>query len=668
MILPSPHPELNEIRNEIANFFGKDTPLANAEQYGGRKYEERPQQKEIATCTAEALINDENLCIEAPTGVGKSFAYLIPAALYSVKKKKPVIISTETINLQEQLINKDIPIIQKLLKTPFTACLAKGRGNYLCKRRLELVSGEHQGEYLPNNSMMPEIARISNWAQTTSDGSLSSLDFEPSSSTWMCVCCEGINCFGPKCKFMRQCFYWNAKKHWEKANLVVSNHALFFSDMKMHMVDNEEMGLLPLYSAVIIDEAHQLESNAAKHLGTRISEPGIYNMLNRLFNPANARGLLIRPGEKAIELRQLVTVTFDFTKTFFNSLRDYMSQFKEQEKRICKPDIVKDVITGQLALLERKLDEYIKEQSDEDYKLELTSQLLRCREYTKAVFEFLMMRAEESVYWIENDNSAQRMSVTLNYSPLSIAEILKKNLFIKDPPVILTSATLSVANKLDFYKGRTGFEGIEKILSSPFNYAKQAKIYIPKTIPDPSEEMFESELAEHIKKYVDKTHGKAFVLFTSYNLLASTKKLTADYFEKKDIRLLVQGEGVSRSNMIKIFKEDIDSVIFGTTSFWMGVDVPGEALSNVIITKLPFSVPTEPIIEARLEKIQKEGKNAFMEYSLPEAVLKLKQGIGRLIRSKEDRGIIVILDKRVISKRYGKIFLDSLPPCPVILE
>jgi len=668
MILPLPHPEFNEIRNETANFFGKDTPLVNAEKYGGRKYEERLQQKEMATYTAEALINNENLCIEAPTGVGKSFAYLVPAALYSIRKKQPVIISTETINLQEQLINKDIPIIQKLLKISFTACLAKGRGNYLCKRRLELATGEHQGEYLPGNSMMPEIARISNWAQTTSDGSLSNLDFEPSSSTWLCVCCEGINCFGPKCKFVRQCFYWNARKQWEKANLIVANHALFLSDMKMHIADDEEMGLLPVYSAVIMDEAHQLEANAAKYLGTRISEPGIYNMLNKLFNPANARGLLIRPGEKTVELRQLVTVTFDFVKTFFNSLRDYMSQSKEVEKRVCKPDIVEDIITGQLALLEQKLDEYINEQSDEDYKLELTAQLLRCREYIKAIFEFLMMRAEESVYWIENEDSALTMSVTLNYSPLNIAEILKKNLFIKEPPVILTSATLSVANKLDFYKERTGFDGIEKILSSPFNYTGQAKIYISKTIPDPSEETFESELAKHIKNYIKKTHGKAFVLFTSYNLLAAVKKLTADYFKETDIRLLVQGEGVSRSNMIKIFKEDIDSVIFGTTSFWMGVDVPGEALSNVIITKLPFAVPTEPIIEARLEKIQKNGKNAFMEYSLPEAVLKLKQGIGRLIRSKEDKGIIVILDKRIVTKRYGKIFLDSLPPCPIILE
>lgn len=668
MILPSPHPELNKIRKETAEFFGKNTPLVNAEKHGGRKYEERPQQKEMAIYTAEALINDENLCIEAPTGVGKSFAYLIPAALYSVKKKKPVIISTETINLQEQLINKDIPIIQKLLKTPFTACLAKGRGNYLCKRRLELTTGEHQGEYLPSNSMMPEIAKISNWSQTTSDGSLSTLNFEPSPSTWMCVCCEGINCFGPKCKFMKQCFYWNARKQWEKANLLVANHALFFSDLKLHITNEEEIGLLPLYSAVIIDEAHQLEANAAKYLGVRISELGIYTMLNRLFNPATARGLLIRSGEKAVELRQLVSATFDFTKTFFNSVRSYMGQFEESEKRIYKPYIVEDVITGQFALLERKLDEYIKVQTDEDYKLELTTQFLKCREYTKAVFEFLMMRAEESVYWIENEVSTHRKSVTLNYSPLNIAEILKKSLFMKEPSVILTSATLSVANKLDFYRKRAGFEGIEKILSSPFDYTKQAKIYIPNTIPDPSEEKFESELSEHIKKYIGKTHGKAFVLFTSYNLLASTKELTTDYFEKTGIRLLVQGEGISRSNMIKIFKEDIDSVIFGTTSFWMGVDVPGEALSNVIITKLPFSVPTEPLIEARLEKIQKEGKNAFMEYSLPEAVLKLKQGIGRLIRSKKDKGIIVILDKRVITKRYGKIFLDSLPPCPVIVE
>lgn len=668
MIMAAKNPELNEVRIQTTNFFGAETPLVDAEKHGGRKYEERPQQKEMAQYVAEALIASANLCIEAPTGVGKSFAYLIASIYYSLKKKKPVIVSTETINLQEQLINKDIPILKELMDVEFTACLAKGRSNYVCKRKLDLTTGHNQGEYLPSNSMVPEIVRISKWAETTYDGTLADLGFDPLPATWSCVCCEVVNCFGPKCKNYRSCFYWCARKQWDKANIVVTNHALFFSDLKMKMADELEGGILPAYCAVIIDEAHQLEMNAAKYLGVRAGENGIFNMLNKLYNSSHARGLLMKPGSEAIELRQIVTVTFDYTKTFFNSVREYMSSFNEKEKRILKPNIVEDVLTGQLGLLERKLDEYMKLQEDADYKLEIASQLVRCKEYTQALFEFIMMRAEESVYWIDIENNAQKQNVTLNYSPLDVAKILKKYLFDKEYPVILTSATLSVAQKLDFYRGRTGFSGIEKILSSPFDYANQAKVYIPKSIPDPMDAQFEPQLAEYIKKYVEKTSGKAFVLFTSYSLLSKMKEKTADYFEDKGIQLLVQGDGLSRSKMIKIFKEDIDSVIFGTTSFWMGVDVPGEALSNVIITKLPFSVPSEPLIEARLEKIQKDGKNAFMEYSLPEAVLKFKQGIGRLIRSKTDKGIIVILDRRVISKQYGKTFLNSMPPCPVIVE
>ncbi|HBM15696.1 MAG TPA: hypothetical protein DD381_05040 [Lentisphaeria bacterium] len=668
MIMPVRDPELAEVRVLTSAFFGSQTPLEEAEKYGGRPYEERPQQKEMAQYVAESLIASENLCIEAPTGVGKSFAYLIPSIYYSLKKKKPVIVTTETINLQEQLVNKDIPILKELMETEFTACLAKGRGNYVCRRKLELTTGNGQSEYLPSNSMVPEIVRIAKWSETTFDGTLADLGFEPQLNTWLCVCCEAVNCFGPKCKKFRDCFYWNARKQWDKANIVVTNHALFLADLKMKMTDDIEGGVLPAYGAVILDEAHQLEMNAAKHLGVRISESGIFTMLNKLYNSSHGRGLLIRPGTEASELRELVTSAFEYTNTFFNSIREYMSDFDDNQKRILKPNIVEDVLTGQLSLLERKLEEYMKLQEDADYKLEITAQLLRCREYTQAVFEFIMMRAEESVYWIETNDNSLKQNATLNYSPLDVAGILKKYLFDKEFPVVLTSATLSVGKKLDFYKKRTGFSGIEKILSSPFDYLNQAKVYIPKSIPDPMDARFEEQLGEYIKKYIEKTSGKAFVLFTSYGLLSKMKQATAAYFEEKGIQLLVQGEGISRSRMIKVFKEDIDSVIFGTTSFWMGVDVPGEALSNVIITKLPFSVPSDPLIEARLEKIRKEGKNAFMEYSLPEAVLKFKQGIGRLIRSKKDTGIIAILDRRIISKQYGRTFLDSMPPCPILIE
>ncbi len=667
MIMPRTQSEYENIVYETELFFSDSTPLINADKHGGRPYEERPQQKAMAIAVAETFSNNKCLCVEAPTGVGKSFAYLIPAIHYSVKSSKPVVISTETINLQEQLIEKDIPILKELLDMEFTSALAKGRANYLCRRRLNMSTGEHQGEYLPQNSMMPEIERIKDWASISEDGSLSDLDFEPSSGVWQCVCCENGNCFGPKCKSFRSCFYWSARKKWEKVDLLVANHALFLTDLKMKIEGELEGGILPQYSAVIFDESHQLETGAAKHLGTRINEAGLYYFLNKLFNPSKGRGLLIRPGEQAIKLRELVQNTYNYVSTFFNNARTNLADWDDSQKRIHSPFFVEDTLTGQLALLERGMEEYLDSQDDKDYKMELEMQLQRCRSYKRSIFDFLKMNAEDSVYWVECDENSIKQTISFNYSPLNIAEILNNNLFSDTIPIVLTSATLSVANNLNFYRKRVGFSGRELILDSPFDYTRQAKIHIIKKMPEQADKKYHHALAHYIKYYVSHSHGKAFVLFTNYNSLKKTVQLTRTFFEEKDITLLIQGEGISRSKMISIFKEDINSVIFGTSSFWMGVDVPGEALSNVIITKLPFSVPSEPLIEARLDKIKAEGGNPFIEYSLPEAVLKFKQGIGRLIRSKLDTGIIAILDNRVITKRYGKVFLDSLPPCPIMI-
>ena len=662
-------PEPSEIMEQVKAFFGDNSPLKTTEILGSeRKYEKRPQQKSMALAIAKSFIISKSCCIEAPTGVGKSFAYLIPAIYYSKEQSKPIVISTETINLQEQLIEKDLPLLKQLLDTDFKTALAKGRANYLCKRRLKMVTGEHQSEYLPNNSSFLEISKIENWSISTKTGSLSELDFDPSPQIWQSICSEHGNCLGPKCKDYSKCHYWKARKQWEKADIVVANHALFLTDLKMKIAGDIENGILPVYSGVVIDEAHQLETNAAKHLGTRVSESGIKYFLNKLFNPDTGRGLLLRHGEKAIELRQLITSTFSYVETFFSQVRNKLIDCEETQKRIHTPYFVEDILTGQLANLERELREYMKYQEDKNYKLEMDSQILRCLEYKKAVFEFLSMNVEESVFWIEQESFRQNKNYSLNYSPLNIADILNKSLFTEGLPVIVTSATLAVGRNLNFYTKRIGFDGNRIILGSPFNYPEQAKVFVSKNIPDQRNIHYHDILSENILKYLRITSGKAFVLFTSYNSMMKVKERTNFFFENNGIKLLVQGEELSRTKMLQVFREDVDSVIFGTTSFWMGVDVPGKALSNVIITKLPFSVPSEPIIEARLDKIKESGGNPFMEYSLPEAVLKFKQGIGRLIRSKNDKGILVILDNRVVTKRYGKAFLDSIPPCPVVIE
>jgi len=664
MITDSENLEYRDVVTDTTAFFGMDSPLRKAEEHGGRKYEDRPQQREMSIQVAESLAESMNLCIEAPCGVGKSIAYLVPAILYSLKTKKPVIVSTETINLQEQLINKDIPLIKKLLDREFTACIAKGRSNYLCKRRLELV--EHNDSvYLPSESMISEINRILTWVKITKDGAKSDLGFEPSAYTWQSVCCEAINCNGDKCKYFKNCFYFNSSRSLSSANVIITNHALLFSDLKMRMAVGSR--LFPDYSAVIIDEAHQLENTAAKQLGTELSENSIYDMLRRLFNPDSSRGLLICKGKEVQLIKNIIVPTFDLTKAFFNAARRFIGNTDDSTKRIREPNFVEDTITAKLKLLETKLSEYIKLQVKEEFKTELNAQLIRCNEYRQTLTESFAAPTDETVCWVEIVKKTNKESVAINSAPLNIAELLKKHLFSKGIPVVLTSATLSVGKDLSYYKKRVGFTGNEKILSSPFNYAKQVKVYVTEGISAPSEEAYESDLAKYIKKYIELTNGKAFVLFTSYSMLTRIKTLTKGFFEEKGITLLVHGEGMPRSQMIEVFKEDINSVIFGVASFWTGVDIPGEALSNVIIPKLPFQVPTDPIVEARCDRIQKEGGDSFRDYILPEAILKFKQGIGRLIRNKTDKGIIVILDKRVLTKKYGEAFLDAIPDCPRIM-
>ncbi|MCX6984340.1 MAG: ATP-dependent DNA helicase, partial [Lentisphaerae bacterium] len=304
-------------------------------------------------------------------------------------------------------------------------------------------------------------------------------------------------------------------------------------------------------------------------------------------------------------------------------------------------------------------------EEDDDLKQELNSMLQRCEYYRLAISDFVAMRLEDHVYWIER-STRNDMSIQLYAAPLNVNEVLQELLFKKEKPVIVTSATLSVAGKLEYYTRRIGFtNGGELVLDTPFDFESQVKIYISKQMPLPDEEGYLDAACDEIENYIRLTHGKAFVLFTSYDTMKKTGEKLRFFFENIGVTLLIQGEGKSRTAMLNEFKQDVNSVIFGVASFWMGVDVPGEALSNVIITKLPFAVPSHPLVQARTEKLEKEGGRSFMDYQLPEAVLRFRQGVGRLIRKKTDKGIIVILDRRVISKRYGKIFLDSIPKCPV---
>ena len=410
-------PGAAEVISKTETFFGPSTPLVKADLFGGRPYERRAPQDTMAVAVAEAFAYCHNLCVEAPTGVGKSFAYLVPAIYLAKAMSMPVVVSTETINLQEQLIDKDLPILAELVEDEFTMALAKGRSNYLCKRRLALATGEHSQDYLPLNSMMPEIERIIRWADKTTDGSLSSLPFDPGGRLWDCMCCEVGNCLGPKCQHYRRCFYWQARRSWDKADVLVANHALFLTDLKMKGEGDIESGILPRYCAAVLDEAHQLEQSAAKHLGVKITEPGMYHFLNRLFDPAKGRGLLVRAGDDAASLRQLVTSCLDGASTLFNNIRQKTEDHQDNLIRIRTPHMFMDTATVHLSALDHALAAYISTIEDEDYKLELDLQAMRCRTYSTAIHEFVNMSANDSVYWVERDDSSHSNSLKMNYSP-----------------------------------------------------------------------------------------------------------------------------------------------------------------------------------------------------------------------------------------------------------
>ena len=652
-------PPREEFLRRCGEFFSASGPLMTGGLNGG-KAEERPQQRQMATAIAQALTDGENLCVEAPTGVGKSFAYLVPLIFRSLYCRRPSVIATETINLQEQLIEKDLPMLSKLVGVEFKAALAKGRRNYLCRRRLELLSGDQRDMLLPNPSLILDIERLNEKLAKGSDGTRDGFGFGVDTSVWNLVCCESGNCPGPKCSFFRSCYYYKARRQWEEADIIVANHALFFTDLAMHGAADSmetEGSLLPNYGAVMIDEAHTLENNAAEYLGVHISQAGVIGMLNRLYNPDSARGLLMRPGPGSLELRAAVASARDEAYGFFAPYENWLGDKRENAAEITDPDRFPNLLSPALLKLAGGLAKRLEDEDDEAFSTELGSYLDRCREYVDGLDQLTRQTLPDTVYYAETD----RNSLTLHASPLNVAEILSKLLFDQDFPVMLCSATLTVRGKFDYFTGRTGFHGGRCVrLDSPFS-PDQATIYVSSRMPDPASSEYLPALVQEIPRYVELTDGKAFVLFTSHQALRTCAEALRQEFLVRGWRLLVQGEEMSRYRMLREFKEDIDSVLFGTDSFWTGVDVPGEALSNVILTRIPFASPGHPLIAARMRRIEAAGKSSFSEYSLPEAVLKFRQGAGRLIRSRSDRGVIVLLDRRVITKSYGRAFLEALP-------
>ena len=647
---------------DTARFFGDDTPLQRAPEVGGRPYEPRPQQADMAAAVAEHLIAGRHLCIEAPTGVGKTFAYLVPAILFARERGVPVIVSTHTISLQEQVLDRDLPVLAKLMGVEFRAALAKGRSNYLCRRRLDALVGLHQ-DYLPSPDLVPEIEQLYRWAAATEDGSLSSLDFEPTPALWESVCCEIGNCLNAKCPFIRDCFLAAARRQIEDAQIVVANHALLFTDLAMKTASaSEDGGILPAYGAVILDEGHTIEDAAATRLGLHLTSFGLRRLLYRLYHPERNRGLLV--DLEYTEARLAVIAAVERTESFFVKLGDWLAQQADGPLRYTVPGHIPNLVGAPLREVEIRLTELAPAEKDTHRQAELKALSRQLQEYREGLQAFLSMEFPERVYWFERYGQDRR-HIALNAVPIEIAPVLRERLFGDRFTVVVTSATLAIRGQMEYFQHRLVAENADSmILGSPFNFARQVQLYLPFNMPSPKDTAtFVPAACERIREFLLKTNGKAFVLFTSYSMMQEVQERLAGFFAQSGLTLFVQGEGLPRSKMLQAFREDINSVIFGTASFWTGVDVPGEALSNVIIVKLPFAVPDHPLVAARQELIERRGGRPFWEYSLPEAVLKFRQGFGRLIRSRDDTGIVVVLDNRILRTSYGKTFLDSIPQC-----
>ena len=720
----------------IEDVLGKDGVISK--KLGS--YELRPQQLDMALAIQKAIEENKHLIVEAGTGVGKSMAYLIPFIFWSVRNNKKVIISTHTKTLQEQLIKKDLPFLRNALKSvnifadasddnsysenrqedkfDFSYTLCVGGQNYLCLRRLHQAQSQN---VFNTQKEFDEFQHIVQWEAHARRGLRSELDFEPSLVVWSKICRESDLCFGKQCSFKDDCYYNRARRKEYKAQILVTNHHLFFANLA------SDGRVLPDFDAVVFDEAHTLEDIATSYFGIGISNSRIKYMLDSILNPKTGKGLITRlfdspnvsdqarQADIISDCEKLLREAGSASDLFFSEIIEKYGT-GNKTTRIREKSTINNYLSKPLSNLFDLLEFLSKQVKTDEDRLEICAFANRCSDINNNIATIMNQDLKEYVYWadIERKKSHyETFSDTLQLTnklepinhkqtrcsllaaPINVAVEFEKQIFGKTRPVILTSATLSINGSFKYIKERLGIpvydqtntekptitleqdgfdspitredDYCEKAIGSPFNFPENALIYIPDNIPDPNQQAdeFKDSIVKHIEEIITHSQGRAFILFTSFKMLNSVYGENQDGLD--EFTLFRQGDK-TRYQLIEEFKTSQKPVLFGTATFWQGVDVPGEALKCVIITKLPFAVPDEPIIEARMELLKSQNKNPFMFYQVPQAITLLRQGFGRLIRSTTDTGVVAILDPRIKSKFYGKYFLNSLPDCKKVSD